>query len=233
MLIIPVILIEGSYLYFQKEENYSQENFKLIHFPSSQTYHIQAEILTRMENGEFLKVLVQYEMNNYFYPNFVRIEKSLGNKYAVETYKLDPLARELKYTFQNSNSSQDYSRPFNSTHYLTSPAFSTATIFTLSKKLNVSGRTAVSFLGSDNDWTYEKPPEEKNVYAEFKARDVEDFKINQSKLPANQLCLYEFDSSSKAIEIPVEIFVSKFFGLPYQMIQGDEKIVVKNMRKNS
>lgn len=227
------ILLEGSYLYFQKDVNYSQENFKLVYFPDSRTHHIYSEILSRIETGEFLKIMVRFEMNDHFHPNFVRIEKSLGNRYSQEVFQFDIPAQELKYTFQNSKSSQEFTRSLAAKHYLTSPAFATSAIFTLSKKLDVTGRTAVSFISTQNDWTYEHPPEEKIVYAEFKTKELADFKLNNTPLSASHLCLYEFDSSSPTGEAPVELFLSKHYAIPYQLIQGDQKIVIKNLKKNS
>ncbi|MBA2404637.1 MAG: hypothetical protein H0V66_07690 [Bdellovibrionales bacterium] len=226
------IILEGSYLYFQKDVNYSQENFKLINFPDTQSYHIYSEILSRIETGEFLKVMVRFEMNNHFQPTFVRIEKSLGNRYAQEVFKFDIPAQELKYTFQTSTGSQDFTRSLGAKHYLTSPAFATSAIFTLSKKFDATGRTVVALVNSQNDWTYEHPPEEKIIYAEFKTREVQDFKLNNTPLSASHLCLYEFDTSSPTVESPVEIFISKHYGIPYQLIHGDQKIVIKNLKKN-
>jgi len=226
------IVLEGSYLYYQKEVNYSQEIFKLVHFPEAQNYHIYAEILSRIETGEFLKIMVHYEMSEHFHPTFIRIEKSLGNRYAQEVFKFDVGAQELKYTFQNSKGSKDLTRPLSAKHYMSLPAFATSAIFTLSKKLDATGRTPVALIGSSNEWTYEHPPEEKLIYAEFKTREVPDFKLNNTPLSASHLCLYELDNSSLSIEAPVEIFVSKHYAVPYQLIHGDQKIVIKNLKKN-
>lgn len=227
------ILLEGSYLYFNKEVNYSQENFKLIKFIDTGDYHIYSEILSRVENGEFLKIIVRYEMNHHYQPVFVRVEKSLGSRYAQEVFKFDIQAQDLNYTFQTSKSSQDFHRSLGSKHYLTSPAFATAAIFTMTKKFDATGRTAIPVLSSTNDWDYKTPPEEKIVFAEYKTREVQDFKINNASLSASHLCLYEFDTSSATVEAPVELFISKYYGIPYQLIHGDQKIVIKNLKKNN
>lgn len=225
------ILLEGSYLYYQKELNYSQENFKLVHQPDSQSYLIYAEVLSRIETGEFLKIIVRYEMNQNFVPLFARIEKSIGNKYAQEVYKIDPTTMELSYTFQNSNSTQEYKRAVNTKHFLTSPAVCTSAIFTLSKKFDASGRTPVVVISSDNDWTYENPPTEKVIFGEFKSRELSDFKLNGTSLSASHLCLYETDSMHAAIEQPVDLYLSKHFAVPYQLVHGDQKIVIKNLKR--
>ena len=100
------IILEGTYLYYTGEVNYSQEEFKLVHFKNEEVFHFYAEIVSRLENGEFLKILVRYEMNSQFIPTFVRIEKSLGNKYALETFKIDISTFELKYAFQTNQKVQ-------------------------------------------------------------------------------------------------------------------------------
>jgi hypothetical protein len=230
---LALITLEGSYLYYQNDVNYSQENFKLVHFPENQTYHIYSEILSRTESGEFLKIMVRYEMNSQFIPVFVRIEKSLGNRYAQEIFSIDIPNLELHYTFQDSQSMQEVKKPYNARHYLATPAFSTSTIFTLSKKFDPNARTPVTFIGSNNEWNFSERPEEKTAFAEFKSRDVQDFKINNAALPASHLCLYEFDSTAAKNEVPTEIYISKYFGIPYQLIQGENKILIKNLKKNS
>lgn len=226
------ILLEGSYLYYQKDVNYSQENFKLVQLAENQNYHVYAEILSRLETGEFLKILVRYEMNQHFTPHYVRIEKSIGNKYALESYKIDPVTQELHYTFQNSQMTQDFKRSFNIKHYLSSPAISTAGMFSMTKKFDATGRTAVVLLSSDNDWTYTGPPTEKILYADFKVRDMDDFKLHGNALTASHLCLYESDSSTISSESPVDLYLSKHYSIPYQLQQGDLKVVIKNLKKN-
>lgn len=227
------ILIEGSYLYFQNDVNYSQENFKVVHMEDSQNLHIYAEILSRIETGEFLKILVRYEMNQHYVPTFVRTEKSIGNRYAQEVMKFDLQNQTLHYTFQNSQGSQEFTKSVNAKHYLTSPAFCTSAIFTLSKKFDTTGRTPIVLVGSSNDWTYESPPDEKIIYAEYKSREMTDFQINNNTLAASHLCLYEHDTSFTGGEAPVDVYISKHYAIPYQLISGGQKIVIKNLKKNN
>ncbi len=227
------ILVEGSYHYFQNEVNYSQENFKLIQSADAKTYQLRAEILSRIETGEFLKILVNFEMNHNFIPFFARIERFLGKKYAQELFKFDLSSQELHYTFQTPEGSQEFTKSFNAKHYLTSPAFSSSALFTLSKKFDAQGRTPILLITTTNEWTYEQPPEEKLIYAEYTTRELSDFKLNNTPLSASHLCLYEVDSTQSTNEQPVEIFVSKHFGIPYQLLHKEQKIVVNNLKRNS
>src|SRR5665647_2473633 len=174
------LLFEGSYLYYQNGINYSQENFKVQKVAETNFIQINAEILSRIETGKFLKVLVRFEMNQHQLPVFVEIEKSIGNKHALESFKIDTITQELRYSFQGSEGQHNSSKPINARHYLNSPALSTAGVFTLTKKFDAAGRTPVFLINSNNDWTFEAPPSEKVIYVEYSARDMEDFKLNNN-----------------------------------------------------
>ncbi len=226
------ILLEGSYFYFEKGSNYSQENFKLIQTLDKQNYQVLSEVLSRVETGEFLKINVSYEMNAQYLPLHVRIEKSIGNNYSLENFHIDHGARQLHYIFETATSQQEFHRPITSRHYLAAPSFATSCLFTLSKKFDAIGRTPVVLLSSANDWSYQAPPNEKIVYADWKIKDMDDFSLDDAELSASHLVVYQNDSTNADIEQPVSFYVSKHFGIPYQMIHGDREIRVQNLKKN-
>jgi hypothetical protein len=227
------ILLEGTYIYFNKEVNYSQENFKLVHLPGTQVFHLYAEILSRVETGEFFKILVHYEMNNFYIPYFVSIEKSMGARYALETYNLNLTDYELSYSFRGPQNVHEFTKKITPKNFLSSPALSTAAIFTLSRKFDPTERTSVHLLNSDNEWTYQAPPNEKTIYAEFKSRDIHDFQLNGNTLSASLLHLYSSHSSGFSSEPPVELYLSKHYNIPYQLTHGDQRIVIKTLKKMS
>ena len=225
------ILLEGSYLYYDKDQNYSQENFKVVELEDSSQFHVYSEIISRLESGEVLKILVRLEMNQTFLPIFLRVERSIGHHYAQEVFRLDPNSKELKYTFQSAQTTQEYKKSVSAKHYLNSPAFSTSCLFTLSKSFNATGRTPVTIISSSNYWEYLGPPDEKIIFAEYQSKEVS-FQINQNTLLASHLSLYEHDASDTNPDSPADIYVSKHYGIPYQLIHGDQKIIIKNLKKN-
>jgi hypothetical protein len=227
------IIIEGSYNYFQKGHNFSQENFKLYHLPDAQMYYISAEIFSRMESGEFLKIIVRYEMNNHFLPVCVRIEKSIGSKFAQELFVLNTQNNELSYNFQSAQQSHEFKKTVSPKHYLTSPAVSTSAFFTMTRKFDATGRTPVILISSENEWNYSAAPLEKMIYAEFKTRELSDFKLNGTNLAASLLCLYEHDSMNATSERPVELYLSKHYNIPYQLSHEEQKMVINRLKKNT
>jgi hypothetical protein len=226
------ILLEGSYFYYEKGTNYSQENFKLLHVTDKQNYQVLSEVLSRIETGEFLKINVLYELNAQFLPLHVRIEKSIGSNYSLENFQVDHHAGQLHYTFQNATTQQEFHRPMTTRHYLAAPSFATSTLFTLTRKMDAAARTPVTLISSVNDWTYQSPPTEKMVFVEWKIKDMDDFKIGESSLSASHLLVYQNDSTNADIEQPVSFYVSKHYGIPYQMTHGEREIRVHNLKKN-
>jgi len=225
------ILLEGSYKYLDKEQEFAQENFKLLNFPDDEVYQIYSEILSRVETGEFLKIIVRYDMDYHFAPLFLRTEKSLGTKFVEETFKIEHQTQECFYQLKNSIGIQEFKRPFGSKHHLASPAFATAAVFSLSKKFNATGRTPVTLISSANEWVYREPPIEKMVFAEFKSRDIKDFNLNGKTLTASHLQLHDHDSSHTDDSAPVDMWLSKHFSLPYMMTHEEQKIVTVVMKK--
>lgn len=227
----PELLIEGSYQYLQGGVNFSQEVFKLQKLGESNSYLHSAEITSRIENGEFLKILVQIEMNQFFYPTLVKIEKSIGNKIAEETFTIDTANLEVHYQYKNNTETHDFTRAINTKHHIPTPAISSMGYFTLVKKFDASGRTPIIVMTTENEWEYQGPPTEKIIYAEFKTRDVAGFKINGNHLLASHLCLYESDTPQPGQDEPVELFLSKHYGIPYLLTQNDLKIEIKKLKK--
>lgn len=228
------LLMEGTYLYYQNDINYCQEDFKLVQLRDMPQFHIYSEISSRIETGEFLKVVVRYEMTNHYVPTLVRIEKSIGKKYVLETYIFDVNNQELIYVFQAAGMTQEFRKTHSSKHYLTAPSFATAAIFTLSKKMDATGRTPVTIVSATNEWSYTAPPTDKLIFAEYKSREMDDFRLNNTLLPASHLKLHEFDSSfAQSNEAPTDIYISKHYAIPYQLVQGTNQIKIQNLKRHT
>jgi hypothetical protein len=226
------LLLEGSYLYFQDEVNYSQENFKLFQFTEGGGYLLQSEILSRLDTGEFLKVIANLQMNQNYIPIGVKTERSIGNRYAMEEMSTDSATQTLTYRFQDSSGSeQNLTKPHNTKHYLTSPSVATAAIFSLSKRFDATGCTPVTLITTTNYWDFESPPTEKLIFAEFQGREAEELKINNQLLAATHLRLFDHDHSTGGAERPVDLYLSKHFAIPYQLTHGNLRVSVKSLRR--
>jgi hypothetical protein len=227
------IIVEGSYQYFQNNVNYCQEDFKLVHNSETKQYLLYADILSKTEDGETLKIAVQYEMNQHFNPISMQIEKSLLNNYALETFKYDSTGQKLLYTFKTPTMTQDFKKSLNFRHYLSSPAFCASVVWLKSRKITNTSRTSITLVSSTNEWTYEAPPKDKTIYAELKTGKHDDFKLNSLPLPAQQLLLYQHDAVYAVTETPVEVICSKDLPIPFQLIEGDLKITLTKYKTYS
>lgn len=226
----PELLAEGSYSYSESGMFYSQENFKLLAYLDSQMIQLKSEVLARTDMGEFLKILVSMDMNNNLYPTGMTIERSLGKRYSFENYKVDLTKLELSYIFRNGEMEQTFKRPFNTKSFLTSPAIAGSSFFTMNKKWDVTGRTSVVLVNSPNNWTYVGPPTDKTVWAELKTGENLKFNVSGNEVSATHICLFENESNSKVQEEPTNFYLNKQYGFPYQVIDGNRKIVIGKLK---
>ncbi|HLW56614.1 MAG TPA: hypothetical protein VKY27_04460 [Bacteriovoracaceae bacterium] len=227
------VIAEGSYNYLQKNKLYSTENFKLSRRFESQAYFFEAEILSRIETGEFLKVKVYYELTLSMTPVVMRIEKSLGQRYSLETFEVKSASNELYYEFSNEEDSKSLVKHHSTKHYLSSPAVCTSAVFSLTKKFDSTGRTPITLVVGHNSWrTDEAAPLETVVYADFNNRETVDLEIGGQKLSANCLSLYNDDSLSSHIQGDrVDLMLSKHFSIPYQLREKNMRVDINFLKR--
>lgn len=226
-------VFEGTYHYLQDGKSFSEENFHLEYSPQLQNYRYHAEILSRVDTGEFFKMRVMHEVNKFYHPQSATIERSLGDKLSLELFSFDTHNQLLKYTFVADGKEQSAERPFGNKHQLVMPCFTTAGLFTLTKKLDATNRSAIVFVTSPNEWVYSGPPEDKVLYAETKSHNTEDFTVGGTPVPASKFELFESDKRDEATAPNAHLVVSKHFGLPYQLKdQSGVQVIVKRMKKN-
>lgn len=227
----PELLVEGSYSYSESGMFYGQENFHFLAYHQAQLIQLKSEVMARTDMGEFLKILVTMDLNpTTSYPTGMTVERSLGKRYSFESYKIDLTNLELNYHFKNSEMEQTYKRPFNTKTFLTSPAVAGAGLFSLHKKWDVTGRTSLVLVNSPNEWSYVGPPSDKTVWAELRQGEHPKFTINNQEVNATLISLYEHESNSKVQEEPASFYVNKQLGFPYQIVDGNRKIVLSKMK---
>lgn len=229
----PEIIIEGSYNYLQRDKIYSVENFTLSRHIESDLLFINAELFSRIETGEFLKIKVYYELNAQMYPVMMKIEKSLGEKYSRESFEVQNTS-ELIYQFNSAEESKKAVLHFSGKHYLSSPALSTSAMFSLTKKFDPNERNPIILVSGHDSWSAQNAaPVENIIYAEFNNRDTVELNIQGQELQAQCLSLFELDSfSSTRDEIRVDLLLSKHYSIPYQLLDKDLRIEIKHLKKH-
>lgn len=226
-------LFEGTYQYFQQGQNYSQENFTVELNEENGDLVFHAQIMSRVETGEFYKTQIHYLLNQFYVPQVLTIEKSLGDKVAHEVFEIDPTAQVLRYTFKSLNASHTVERPFSTTkHYLAAPCFVTSALFTITKKIDTTARTPVHFVTPKTGWEFIGPPEDKIMWVDLKTHDVEELNVGGMPLTATQFVLHDEDALSGNVTSGAHLWVSKHYGIPYQLEEKDgAKVAIRRLKK--
>ncbi len=227
------LIIEGSYNYLQGNKLYSIENFKLSRRLESHFFFFEAEVLSRIETGEFLKIKVFYELNQNMTPVAMKIEKSLGEKYSLETFEVSPVAHELTYKFTSEGKTKSLTKNHSVKHYLSSPAVCTSAVFSLTKKFDSTGKTPVILVAGHQSWQIDyAQPIESTLFAEYNNRETIELNIAGQSLEAQSLSLFENDSLALVgQESKVELMLSKHYSIPYQLIDKDLRVDIKFLKR--
>ncbi len=222
------LLFEGSYLSFKKDQNYAREDFKLVKQHDPSRYLIFSEISSKVSTQDNLKINVKYEFNQHFLPIFLQIEKSISNKYVVESFSIDQNDQSLNYKLQTSKGTQEFKKSLPGKFHLSSPAFSSSMIWT--ENFNINEEKALSLISSTNEWTYSSPPVEKKILVSLENEQVEDYKLNNIPLLAS---LWKLKGQDTDEDPPLSIYTGKDFSIPYELQCGELRIILSNLIKHS
>lgn len=218
-------ILEGSYTYLKQSKEYSLENFEVWKKKEGPylTYLFQSEILSRVSTGEFLKIGVEYMVNHHFEPLQVRIVKTLGKDKTEEKYEIDPLSKEVSYSFQlGDNEPSIYKKIILGKFQIATPAFLTSFLMIQSKKIDPMHRTQYEILTSDNAWSFEGPFREKTLYIELMNIEPVTIPVGKKEISAMWYNIFEHDQTSRVVEDGMPFYISKYLGIPYKANFTDE-----------
>jgi len=226
-------LVDGKYHYFEDDKNYAQEIFKFSQDTEKKSYHLNSEIMSRIQTGEFLKIIVNYSLSHLYAPQELKITRTLGSQRSEETFTVQAKTQEVQYEFHDQVQKQSFSRSFAARHSLATPAISSMGLFTLTRKLELRSRAAINIISTNNTFEFEKGPSEKILYAELVAVELDNFKIEQTPYKPTHINLFQHDLSKAVQESPVELYLSKHFGIPYMVKSGNQKIIIKQLKRHT
>jgi hypothetical protein len=226
-------MFDGSYNYLDKGVHYSQENFTVVKHPLRNEIIFKSEILSRVSTGEFLKINVTYEVNMYWAPQKVIIEKSLGPNTATEIFIADNDAQMLNYEFTNNTGTHKFSKNIVTRYQIATPAICCSMISSMIKKLDSHSRSSSILVTSQNNWEYVAPITDQSIFMEYKVHEQTDLNINGQNLSAVKCLVFQHDVLERAEdEVPTTFYLSKHIGIPYQVEHGDLLIQIRYLNKN-
>ena len=211
-------ILEGKYLFFKDENQYSEETFAISKEDSATgNYHYSSELLSRVPSGEFLKIKVNYLTTSSFQPVDVKIERSLGDSSSTEHYTIDQQTKQVNYNFFNAKGSHDFEKNISGRFHISTPAFVTSTLMTQMKKMNATQTTSYNILTTDNIWEYNGHFIESQIALEMKSISAVDIIVNDKELQAIHCLVTDNPTSEGKIteSSAANFYLSKHFNLPY------------------
>lgn len=210
-------LIEGKYEYLNNGTPYSEESFSISREEKpSGKYTFEASTHTRVRTGEFLKILISYLTTTNFEPLNVRIERQLGDKNSIETFDIDQKTSNVSYKFESADKVESFNKIVSGRFHFATPCFSLSMLMTQMRKLDPVHRTPYTIITSKNIWDYEEPFQEEEVYVELQSLDPAKINISGKELTATHCKLLQVDENGTIATEGHDIYLSKYYSVPYQ-----------------
>jgi hypothetical protein len=226
-------LFEGKYTYYLGGKEYSQEDFEVLQEDKLQgNWFYNAEVLSRMKTGEFLRIHVQAEFTHGFDPLEYNVRRTLGDKESTETFSIDQRDKRVFYEFEGIDGVQRFDKIVNGKPHFATPCFSMSTVMINSKKLDPVHRTPYSIITSDNVWEYSGPFVEREIYMELQDLEQIPLMIGERELKATHCKMLQVDAKGSVMPESQDIFLSKYNFLPYKAIFTNEVEIVVDYLKN-
>lgn len=227
-------IYEGKYVYLKDGNQFSEENFSVLQEEKRNgNFLFKSEILSRVSTGEFLKIYVDYELTHQFEPILVKIDRSLGANKSVEIFNINNKERKIDYEFHGRKGIEKMEVMPNSRFHISTPAFVTKLIMTLSRKVDPVHRTGYPLIVSDNIWEVTRRLYEKQIYLENMSTDSVDIRVGKTDLNANFYKMFQYDKTAAIKEEGVPFYLSKHFNLPYKAEFPDGVVIQVEKLKNT
>lgn len=225
-------IIEGKYNYFENETPYCEEHFKLFREDKPQgDYTFNAELLSRVETGEFLKVNVNYQLTYQFEPLSLRIKRSLGGKKSSERFTVDPKQKKISYVFSGPKEVKEYEKVVSAKVHIASPSFACSMLMTNHRKIDPVHRTPYEIISSPNIWEYEGPFQETTMHIELMKLDPMTINVHNQELQANYCHIFNQEKSKNPNDLGYPIYISKHYQIPYLAVFSKElKVEIEKLK---
>lgn len=227
-------IIKGRYIYKKNGHVYSEEDFKIFHEEHKQgNFIINSEVSSRVANGEFLQIFIEYTLSCTFDPVSLIIRRSMGRENSVEKFIYHSTENLIKYSIRGSKGEGSYDKHVSGKFFISAPCAVTSMMMSLSKKVSPIYRTAYDIISSKNVWGYQAPIEENTIHIEQIQAEPVGISIQNKELNAFFYQMFENEKGSGIIESPISFYLSKFMNIPYRIKIPEDIVIETEFIKNT
>lgn len=207
-------LYRGAYTYTEQGRMYSEETFEIYKNEDNSIEYVST-LQSRVANGEFLKIHINYIVNKEFTPIHVTIEKILGSQQVKEYFISDLKAQVITYAFESDDETKEFTLGLPPKFYVATPSLCASFLFFPTKKFDYNTKNFYSVVSADNMWTYDNDPVQKRICVEAPTNQSMNIKVGDSTLQCHQ---YNISLEDEITNNPLIIYVSKHMHIPYRVL---------------
>lgn len=222
----------GTYHYFQDGQEFTTEIFDVFLLDAKAGYLLKTETLTRLKTGDFLKIMVSYQINSKFLPSDVIIEKQLGMLKVKEVFKTNFQEQKIQYTFQRGDKIHNSEIPAPGIFQISTPSVAFSLLCTKARKPDYNVRNRYMVVKSENTWEFVGPPEVGEIFLELPSNPSTVIYMGDIELNATVFNIFSSENkgSKGEEEKPVTYYLSDHLAIPYRITDPEGlKVEVKNL----
>ncbi|MBF0314543.1 MAG: hypothetical protein HQK50_10940 [Oligoflexia bacterium] len=220
------LMLRGSYEYTSHKKIYSEENFLVYKNSKDNSMIFDSELLTRLDSGEFLKVMLSYHINKNWVPLEVTINKQVGKQNATEIYQMDLKKNTLTYQFIANNQAKVMKLQVPPKYQIATYNTVSSFLFISSKKYDPTGRNYYNILVTNNLLEYQGPPQMNYIVLERISTTPQNVRVNDKNLKAIIYRIYSQSGHEKKTEEPIISCISRHYSIPY-VVEGPKNLRIQ------
>ena len=227
------LLFTGSLDYFKGKSVYAEESFRLYQHSKDLSLQFFSEQLTPLASGEYLKSYVMYHISKDWYPLETFISRFMGKQHIDEILIAKSMDNELSYEFHENGNIKKEKMSLPPRFHVATGHMSCSLIFCAAKKFDASGGINYqNIIVSENNWKYQGTPKMQYVIMRRPYNKKVDVRVKDKMLKATYFEIYANDNFEKTREVPLKVYLSAHFGIPYLVeTPGGQRISIKFLKK--
>jgi hypothetical protein len=217
-------MYRGAFTYLIEGEEYSNETFQMYTNSDNGDLAFSTESHSRARTGEVLRVQTTQIFAEDFKFKEAEVEKFLGDQYSKENYNYNLASGDFAYTFSDKEKKL-HSSNANTSHnfHVQTPDIVTTLLFVVARNLNQGSSINQKVFYAQNNWTYENPIDYKSIIVTRSHKGaLEEIVVDKDKMKASEYMIFENEDHEKSREPGLIVYLSKHYGIPYQIIGPDK-----------
>lgn len=226
------LLFKGALDFFKNKAHYAEETFRIYQVQKDFTTCFFSEQSTPLANGEFLKSYCFFLMNKDWIPLKVVVDQYMGKQHLFERYTTEKGENQISYEYYNDGEEKGHKLALPTKFHIATGHISTSVLFLKGRNVESGGKNYQNVYTSENNWKLVGPPAMQYLLLRRPYNQKVSIELSGTQLKATMFEIYTDENYEKTKEIPMKVYLSSHFCLPYKVeLPGEVEINIRYLNQ--